>query len=70
MTGPRMAYAEREVEIEVIRHGGFSTFWADAHPLRAGMVTAMFEDGRLLRQASQYPWVKCRLNDPALEEKP
>lgn len=63
MSGPRLAYAEREIEIEVRRNGGFSTFWAYANPLRANVVTAMFEDGRLVPQVSQYPWVACRLGE-------
>lgn len=61
MTGYTDAYIQREIENEVRRNGGFSTFWVVENPRRAGVATDMFADGRLMREGGQYPWVACSL---------
>lgn len=63
MSGYTEAYIQREIENEVRRNGGFSTFWVDENPRRAGVATDMFADGRLRREGGKYPWVACRLGE-------
>lgn len=66
MSGYTDAYIEREIISEVIRNGGFSTFWIEENPRRAAMATAMFADGRLISEGGQYPFTNVRLGNKEL----
>ena len=62
MSGYTNDYIQREVENKVRRGGGFSTFWVEENSRRAGVVTDMFADGRLVSEGGQYPFVACRID--------
>lgn len=70
MSGYTTEYIEREIGGRVRRDGGFSTFWVEDNYRRAGVVTDMFTEGKLVREDGQYPWVKCKVNEAALKGKP
>ena len=61
MSGYTNAYIQREIENKVRRDGGFSTFLVEENTRRAGIVTDMFADGRLVSEGGQYPFVACRI---------
>lgn len=62
---------EDEVIGQVLKHGGFSVFWATAHQKRAHAIERLQNTGRIVRDGGDYPWCAYHLavtNTPANAE--